>query len=403
MVGVSSRTMRMDDANPKAVGATRDDLSGVIDLVDRVMRKSHSQSMLTDYPLVYRDGNLENISIIKQQGQVAAVVPFIAHAVEHAGCQFRVGIISPTATDPRHRRKGLGRRCLERAVEKMTAAGIELSVLWTLVSTFPFYECADFQAIRTQVHVFDLDLLADPQLFVDHGLTISRASGRSDELAAIQRLHEQEPCGIQRPQPAYRALFSLPGSTTLLARDRRGQILGYLLTSISVNKPGIVEGGGDPSVLENLLRVALREHLLYWRHEDPLPVYDYPSGSQLGALMRAKAPERQSRWSDHQMIRINRPRAFFESLRSSLAQRNGGREHAFSLKVTDDEDESISFHFSERGLELGRETCRRHLECTRRQLTSILFGEHLSRRVKIPEAWAGLVPFYFPIWILDHS
>ena len=367
------------------------------------MRTNHAQSMLNDYPLVYQDGNLENISIIKQQGQVAAVVPFISHVVEHAGCQFRIGIISPTATDPRHRRKGLGRCCLERTVEKMTAAGIELSVLWTLISTFPFYESANFQAIRTQVQVFDLDLLADPQLFADHGLTISKATGRGDELAAIQRLHEQEPCGIRRPQPAFRALFNLPGSTTLLARDRRRQILGYLLTSVSVNKPGIIEGGGDPGVLENLLRVALQEHLLYWRHEDPLPVYDYQSGSQLGALMRAKAPERQRPWSDHQMIRINRPRAFFESLRSWLAQRNGGCEREFSLKITDDEDESISFHFGERGLELGHQTCIRHQECTRRQLTSILFGEHLSRRVKIPDEWAGLVPFYFPIWILDHS
>ena len=83
--------------------------------------------------------------------------------------------------------------------------------------------------------------------------------------------------------------------------------------------------------------------------------------------------------------------------------RTSHAQSMFSLKVTDDDDESISFHFSERGLELGRQTCRRHLECTRRRLTSILFGEHLSRRVKIPDEWAGLVPFYFPIWILDHS
>ena len=389
--------------NVKAIGATQDDLSGVIDLVDRVMRTNQAQSMLTDYPLVYQEENLENISIIKQQDRVAAAVPFVAHAVSHTGCQFRVGIISPTATDPRHRRQGLGRRCLQRAVEKMTAEGLELSVLWTLVSTFPFYEGADFQAVRTQAHIYDLDLLADPQVFADRGLAISKATGSSDELSAIQQLHEQETCGIQRPQAAYRALFSLPGSTTLLARDNSGKIQGYLLISGSVNKPGIVEGGGDPRVLENLVRAAMQEHFLYWRHEDPLPVYDYPSGSQLGALMRAKVPERQRPWTDHQMIRVNRPRAFFESLRPWLVQRNAGREQEFSLQLTDDNDTSISLHFNESGLEIGRGTCRRHLQCTRRQLSSILLGEHLSRRLQIPDEWMELGPFYFPIWILDHS
>ena len=393
----------MDDASHKAVGATHEDLPGVIDLVDRVMRTHHAQTMLTDYPLVYQEGNLQNLSIIKQVGRVAAVVPFVEHHVVHADCHFRVGIISPTATDPRHRRQGLGRRCLKRAVERMTAEGIEISVLWTLVSTFPFYECADFQAVRTQAQVFDLDLLADPQLFVDRGLTISQATGSRDELSAIQRLHEQEACGVLRPQAAYRSLFSLPGSTTLLARDDSGQIRGYLLISISVNKPGIVEGGGDPMVLDNLVRVALHEHFTYWRHEDPLPVYDYPSGSQLGALMRDKVPERQRPWSDHQMIRINCPRALFQCLQPWLVQRNGGRKHEFSLQVTDDDEKPISFHFNEQGLELDCRICRRHLHCTRRQLTAMLFGEHLSRRVQIPDEWVGLGQFYFPIWILDHS
>lgn len=391
------------NANPRAIGATQDDLPGVIKLVDDVMRRGYAQSMLTDYPLVYEEENLDNISIIKQDGRIVAEVPYLAHWIEHTNCRFRIGIISPTATDPRYRRRGLGRRCLTRGIEKMTSHGTELSVLWTLVSTFPFYECHDFQAIRSQVVVFDLNLLADPQLFADHGLKISKATGSDEEFTAIQSIHEQEECGTTRPKTAYRALFSLPGSTTLLARDKGGQILGYLLISVSVNKPGIVEGGGELPVLETLVRVALLEHLCYWHHEDPLPVYDYLSGSRLGDLMRAKVPERQRPWNDHQMIRINRPRALFEALRNWFAHRNGGRKWEFSVQVTDDDDTAISFHFDASGLELGRQKCRDHLECTRRELTSILFGEHLSCRVKIPDKWVGLTPYYFPIWILDHS
>ena len=103
---------------------TKGDLAGVIALVDGEMRAGSSQSMLTDYPLVYADANLGNVRIMKAGGEVVSVVPFIERKVEAGGCRFSVGIISPTATAASHRRKGYGLACLRSCVERMTRENI---------------------------------------------------------------------------------------------------------------------------------------------------------------------------------------------------------------------------------------------------------------------------------------
>ena len=79
------------------------DLPEVITLVDEAMRQGTDQTMLTDYPPVYRDENLPNIQILNVDGEVVSVVPSTPRPVVMDGCRFTVGIISPTATGPADR------------------------------------------------------------------------------------------------------------------------------------------------------------------------------------------------------------------------------------------------------------------------------------------------------------
>ena len=57
------------------------ELHDVIALVNAVMREGSDQSFLTDYPLVYQDNNLPNIFVIKVDGDMASVVPFLPRQV----------------------------------------------------------------------------------------------------------------------------------------------------------------------------------------------------------------------------------------------------------------------------------------------------------------------------------
>jgi len=121
-----------------------DELAGVIALVDAAMREGSDQSLLTDYPLVYAPENLPNVQVVTVDGRVVATAPVLPRTIrlvagggEHT---LRIGIISPTATDPPFQHRGYGSACVAACIARVDAAGIELSVLWTQVATFPFYE-----------------------------------------------------------------------------------------------------------------------------------------------------------------------------------------------------------------------------------------------------------------------
>ena len=385
--------MSIEGPNP----CTKEDLPELIAMVDSVMRADSDQSMLTDYPLVYLDGNLKNIRVIKDGGQVVAEVPFIPRTVLQGDCRFRIGIVSPTATHPGHRHKGYGLACLNRCVRQMEQDGIELSVLWTLLATFPFYEHGGYQAVRTQMTMYRCRCV-DAQLFPDHGHTVVVYGPDSRKyLSGIQALHEREVFGVLRSREEYPYLFSLPEIKTLIALEGSSAI-AYLMVSEAINKPGLIEGGGGERGLETLLHHAL----LARGNDEEVRAYAYLTPSVLGDLLERAMPERREPWDDQMMIRINRVREFLEKIRSWLERRRSKEQPSFSIEVSD-ADELISLEFRERGLHLGQRRLPRHVSLSRRQLTSVIFGEHLARRVPIPAAFRGLFPFYFPIWMLDHS
>src|SRR5690242_20535321 len=87
---------------------TKAELPEVIAVANGALRENSDQTLLTDYPLVYLDKNLENIRILRADGQLVAEVPFLPRTVKIEDCSFKIGIISPTATDPNHRRRGYG-------------------------------------------------------------------------------------------------------------------------------------------------------------------------------------------------------------------------------------------------------------------------------------------------------
>ena len=129
-------------------GCTRGDLDALIQLVNSVFRPDGRQNILTDYPLVYRDENLDRIRLLTVGGQIVSEVPFIPWTVRHEGCRFTVAVISPTATHPEHRHRGYGLKCLNSCLQWMQDDEIDLSVLWTLAPTFRFYNHAAYQAVR---------------------------------------------------------------------------------------------------------------------------------------------------------------------------------------------------------------------------------------------------------------
>lgn len=369
----------------------------MIDLVDAVMRPGSVQSMLSDYPLIYRAQNLKYIRICKVDDQVVAVVPFVRRSIEIGGCRFSIGIISPTATHPDHRHKGYGLACLRSCLRQMIEDDIDLSVLWTVIETFPFYDHAAYQPVRTQIRRYPC-FRQDAPLFTDCGHRIVEYDPASQRyLTDIQRMHEQDIVGVVRQLDEYAALFSLHKMRTLLAFAGDTPV-AYLVVSAASNKPGLIEGGGNTDGLQSLLHQALEQI----PRDESVYAYGYGTPSVLGDLLERTLGERGEPLPGNMMIRINRPGRFFARICPWLTQKAGSRTDSVSLKVSDTE-ETISFTFSGQCLHLGTERQTQHAEVTRQELTSLVFGEHLVRRVEMPRMAGNLFPLYFPIWVLDSS
>ncbi len=374
-----------------------DELHEMIALVDAVMRAGSDQTFLTDYPLVYRDSNLQNISINKVNGEIVSVVPYFPRKVAIDGCCFTIGIISPTATSPDHRKKGYGLNCLNAGIEKMTTDGIDLSVLWTEIPTFRFYEHAQYQAVRSQKLLYSCRK-TDAGLFANNGHSIVEYDPNSRRyITDIREMHEKEVFGVLRSAEDYPFLFSLPKMKTLIALQNNEPI-GYLLVSRATNKPGLVEAGGEKAAVETLVNNVLNE----LDEKTALKVHGNLTPTVLGELFEERMPERRTPVTDGgMMIRINDVCRFMGKLAPWLEQTNAGTARKFSVGITDTAD-LVGFEFTGRGLKLGSDRLDAHVELSLREFTSIVFGAHSERPVDVPDI-LSLFPFSFPIWELDHS
>ena len=376
----------------------REQVRGMIELIDSIMREDGDQSVLTDYPLVYRDGNLENVFVIEAGGAVVSVVPFIPRPVEVAGCRFSVGIISPTGTAVQQRKQGLALKGLQACIAKMERDGVDLSVLWTMVPTFAFYAHGEYQGVRGQHWTYECGR-GDAELFADYGQRVVQYDAAGGEhIDAIQRLHETEAYGVRRAADEYPGLFRLPKMKTLLALEGE-QVAGYLVVSDAINKPGLVEAGGASGAVETLVRRALlelAEDAAETVHENLIP-------TTLGRVLEAKLPQRREPvTSGPMMVRINDPLGFMRKISPWLAQQGGGEERAFSVRLIDRE-QNLSFAWGGGGFSLGKDRLEPEYAMTLREFTSVVFGAHAEQPVVVPERMQRIFPFYFPIWMLDHS
>jgi predicted N-acetyltransferase YhbS len=375
---------------------TPDDLPQVIELVDEAMRRGSDQTMWTDYPLVYHHGNLDNIRIMTVGGKVVTVVPFIPRDIVVDGCNFRIGIISPTATAPAYRHRGFGLRCLHSCIQEMERSQCQLSVLWTMVETFPFYQHGEYQAVRPQAKVYKCSG-SDANHFADHGHPVVEYEPRQDWTEAIRSLHERESYGVRRSPAEYPVLLQLPKMRTLLAMAN-GAPVAFLIVSRATNKPGLIEAGGDEAGVETLVHRVLTD----LGSDDTIPAHANLTETMLErVLARHLAPAHEPGLGG-MMIRINDVRGFLGRISGILEYKNGGVERAFSATF-DEPDETVSFQFSRKGVALGAGKQAQDFAMSRREWTSVIFGSHPARPVPLPAALSDLFPVYFPIWVLDRS
>ena len=302
----------------------------VIRLVDAAMRQGSTQTMLTDYPLVYAPGNLDNVQVILLDGRPIATAPVLPRYVEGDGFGFGLGVISPTATDPAHQHHGHGSACVAACVRRMEDLGLELSVLWTQVATFPFYERNGWQAVARPggTHALTRD---DAARFARWTGTIARLADHPERIADVVALHRAAGHGVTRSLSEAAALHSLPGMTTWLAMDG-ARVAATLVDSQAGNKPGLLEAAGDEAAASGLIRHVLQR--LAAGTSVALHVGFAPDA--LDGAARSVLPGRvPAPLPGNLMARLNDPAAFLRRIRGWLEGHTPATRRSASVHVVD--------------------------------------------------------------------
>ena len=375
-------------------------------LINSVFRAGTDQDIGTDYPLIFGQPTLEYHRVLSVNGRVAAHVPVAPREVVVGDNEFTIGLIGPTVTHPDHRRRGYAALCLRDVVRIMEEQGWPVSVLWTQEATFPFYWQSGWEAVGPQgrVHRLGND---DARLFAPGSFDLVRFDpGEERHLDAIVAIHDAEPQRILRSRDDYRVLLTLPRVSTYLAMDGKGPV-AYLVIGEGVNKPGLIEAGGDPKGLEALVRWSLSR--LEPGLEIQAPVSLTPSG--LGRLIEARKPSgprpvEKAAGIGYQMMRVNSVEKLMGGIAGHLRSRSAGVRADVSLVCTDS-GEAVTLSFRDGDFQVVPRRSGDEVELTRRQMAQLVFGPHHDATPLELDGAAGDVlrrvfPFYFPIWELDH-
>ena len=390
---------------PRACQAS--EFEEVIALINQVFRAGTNQDIRTDYPLVFNRAKMEYMRILKVDGVVVAHVPVWLREAVVGEDRVRIGIISPTVTHPDYRRRGYATRCLRDCIRIMEEEGVPVSVLWTLEATFPFYQQSGWEAVASQGWLYQLRP-EEHTLFESATFDIVQYDPRNaDSFNAMMTVHDAEPHRVARTSEEYRALFSLPQTMTFLAMNGE-ETVAYLMCGEGVNKPGLIEGGGDLRGLETLVR-----HVLLEREAEPeiqvlLPLIP----SNLGQLIEEKKPRsgrpiEEAKGVGYQMMRVNSLERLLRQIENHIRSKSAGL-HGEVCLVCRETDEAVTLKFNDGDVELSTEQSTEPVVLTRQQLTQLIFGAHPAANPIECSGVTGeilqtIFPFYVPIWELDHS
>ena len=392
----------MDHAHVRA-----SEFEEVIALINQVFRAGTNQDIRTDYPLVFNHSKMEYMRILKVDGVVVAHVPVWLREAVVGDDRLRIGIICPTVTHPDYRRRGYATLCLQDCIRIMEEEGSPVSVLWTLEATFPFYQQSGWEAVGSQGWLYQLRP-EEHELFESAPFDIVQYDPKNaDSFNAMMNFHNAAPHRIARSIEEYRALFSLPQTMTFLAMNG-GEMVAYLMFGEGVNKPGLIEGGGDVEGLETLVRHVLLERAADSEIQVLLPLIP----SSLGQLIEEKKPGsgrpiEEAKGVGYQMMRVNSLEKLLRQIENHIRSRSAGLRGEVCL-VCRETDEAVTLKFCDGDVDLSTERLAEAVVLTRRQLTQLIFGAHPAAK---PVEYSGVTgeilqtifPFYVPIWELDHS
>jgi GNAT superfamily N-acetyltransferase len=378
----------------------------IVDLINALFREGTGQDVRTDYPLLYDPAMLHNRRVIKLDGKVVAHVPVLMREAVTGHDRVPIGLISATLTHPDYRHRGLATRCLMDCVRIMDENAWPVSVLWTMEATFPFYQNSGWEAVSSQGWVYKIRN-DESHLFPAGSFeVVPYDSNEPRHVEAVRRLHDAETNRIERSGYQHDTLFTLPMVGTLLAVDG-DRVAAYLVHGHSMNKPGLIEAGGDRDAIGFLVRHVLEQGLFQKETQVVVPL----SPTALAQVMEAAKPGsarpvEEAAGVGFQMHRINSLEGLLTNIQGHIRDRSAGLEGAVCLVCTDS-GETVTVSLSNESVSISTQPLPNPVRLSRRQLTQLIFGSHpalppIPLEGPARKLLEQIFPYYLPVWELDH-
>lgn len=378
----------------------------IVNLINALFREGTGQDTRTDYPLLYDPAMLHNRRVIKLDGKVVAHVPVLMREAVTGQDRLPIGLISATLTHPDYRHRGLATRCLLDCVRIMDENSWSVSVLWTAEATFPFYQNSGWEAVSSQGWVYNIR--NDEFHLFPSGAFAATSYVPEDprHVEAVRRLHDAEPNRIERSGYQHDALFSLPMMGTLLAVDGE-HVAAYLVHGHGMNKPGLIEAGGDRNAIAFLVRHVLEQGLFENEAQVVVPLTSTALAQVMETAKPGSArPVEEAAGVGFQMHRINSLEGLLTGIQDHLRSRSADLEGEVCLVCTDS-GETVSLSLSNGSVSISTQPLQNRVPLSRRQLTQLVFGSYpglppipLEGPAKV--LLEQIFPYYLPVWELDH-
>lgn len=218
--------------------------------MERVLRGG--ASLAEEYPLVFGARAAGELETLEDEGEVRAACALLVRDLVCGHDRLRVGLIGSVCTHEEHRRRGLGRRLLERAETRLAELGCTLAVLWA--DDPGWYERQGWRAGGCEIlHALDEGALRP--LASDAAARVRAAA--PDDFAALHRLYAAHTTRVDRTLGESRALLGGPGVDTLVL-ERGRDVAAYACVGRGADLAGCMHEWGGAS--DDVLLLA-REHL----------------------------------------------------------------------------------------------------------------------------------------------
>jgi len=246
----------MEELMAEARAPQESEVNGVLSFLNKHLRPGAEWSIAAEYPHVFTAGNLANLRIIENAGQVVAHAAIKYLVFKTPIGLLKVAAIGSVLTDPAHRNQGLSRDILNSCLASAYDACADFAILWS--DQYEFYRKMGFELAGQEVSAI-IDQVPAAAAVPSAKIKIMNSNKVAPE--AILRLYQSHPCGTIRSADDIRRNLAIPNSHIYTAWSADNQLLAYAVEGKGADLKGYVhEWGGSVENLMPLLAQIRRDY-----------------------------------------------------------------------------------------------------------------------------------------------